>query len=211
MSSFIDTLRRYKRDGCTLLVTGAVDTTATARATRKLLGSPAERRVRLLGLTDPAFDGPAPLLPGGVSRGDDDVTVLDYRDQVRSPAFAAPLSARGDDASLERFSSAVADVASAVEPSPDADCRLRVGLVSLDPVVDAEGLGPAADMVAAAGTAVSDARGMFHAHLGVPDDDALVDEFAPLFDARIELRRRRGHVPEQRWHLPEETSPWLEL
>ncbi|WP_435095183.1 DUF7504 family protein [Halarchaeum sp. P4] len=209
MSSFTETLRRYKRDGCSILVTGAAGASATARATRKLLGSPAERRVRLLALTDPAFDDPSTLLPGGVDTDDEALRVLDYRDTARTAVLADRPGDGCADTDIERLPDVAADTAERATTADEG--AFRAGLVSLDPLIDARGVDETANLAATVGTTVSDAQGMFHAHLRVPDDDALVAEFAPLFDARIELRRRRGHVPEQRWHLPEETSPWLEL
>ncbi|WP_266080158.1 DUF7504 family protein [Haladaptatus caseinilyticus] len=49
---FDDTLRALKRQGCTLLVTGAVSARVTAQATQRLLGDPHRERKRRLVFTD---------------------------------------------------------------------------------------------------------------------------------------------------------------
>ena len=57
---------------------------------------------------------------------------------------------------------------------------------------------------------VRSVRAMAHFHLPVDYDSELVRQFAPLFDATIELRSVDGRT-QQRWHLHDEeiTSTWL--
>lgn len=81
---FGDALERLKRDGCNVLVTGEVPEPVTARATRKLLGTPTERRERVLVVTDPEVVEPATHLPGNLYPSHEEVTLFDHRDGVRS-------------------------------------------------------------------------------------------------------------------------------
>jgi hypothetical protein len=61
-------------------------------------------------------------------------------------------------------------------------------------------------------TAVRGVRGLGHVHCPLADDDDRVTALRPLFDARIELRRREGFGPEQRWHLPEYgATEWVRI
>jgi hypothetical protein len=61
-------------------------------------------------------------------------------------------------------------------------------------------------------TAVRGVRGLGHVHCPLADDDDRVTALRPLFDARIELRRREGFGPERRWHLPEYgATEWVRI
>ncbi|WP_266080160.1 DUF7504 family protein [Haladaptatus caseinilyticus] len=55
--------------------------------------------------------------------------------------------------------------------------------------------------------------GIGYVHLPLPDDSPIVRGLSPLFDARIELRKREALVPEQRWHAPQHdtTTLWSQL
>jgi hypothetical protein len=54
---------------------------------------------------------------------------------------------------------------------------------------------------------------MGHVRITLPDGHPTVRELSPLFDARVELRKRGVLKPEQRWHLPRHgiTTVWTEL
>ncbi|MFC7165406.1 DUF7504 family protein [Halospeciosus flavus] len=212
MPAFVDVLTELKQNGCSILVTGEVPTAVTAQATRKLLGSPAAERRRALVLTDPAQPDPNDLLPGGVDPDDPDVHVVDRRDFYRGSATGATAGAPGSPLDLD-LTTVLRDAVRTLAPPDGYDpSQLRTGVVSLSPLLDQYGVDPIRRDVVDASAVVRDVDGMAHFHLPSDDED-LVDEFKPVVDAYIELRRRVGHVPEQRWHVPERdfSTQWLEI
>lgn len=198
--SFARVLERFKREGCLLMVTGDVPEQVTARASRKLLGTPTEYRTRVLAVTDPAVSEPATHLPGTLVPASDGVTIIDARN--------ADL-ADGD----------VADVAEAVlealPTSPPADeGNVRFALATLSPFVTDDG---STDAVPAALDTLREAAHGATAtgaiHLPVPDEHADVAALTPHVDARIEVRDTNTALPEQRWYLPDQdaTTNWVTM
>jgi hypothetical protein len=68
-------LRRLKRHGCALPITGEVGDRTRAEATRRLLGAPLEPRRRVLVLVDPTVGTAEDRLPTGAGPADDSVVV----------------------------------------------------------------------------------------------------------------------------------------
>lgn len=210
-TSFGDVLAALKQQGCNLLVTGAVAEDVTARATRKLLGTPTEPRERVLALTDPVVENPVTYLPGSLYPHHDGVEILDYRDVGRA-ASAVERSDGGSprtlDAITEELCATVAGRGRDTDPA-----QLRLGVMSLRPLLDRHDVDTVAQFADELTGTVLDTRGMAHYHLRLPDDDPVVDSLSPLFDARIELRQLDGMIPEQRWHVPAEDAEtdWVTL
>ena len=210
-ASFGDVLASLKQNGCNLLVTGAVADDVTARATRKLLGTPTEPRERVLALTDPAVENPVTYLPGSLYPHHDGVEILDHRDVGRS-ATGAERSDGGTPRRLDAIGDELcATVTRRGRDAPPA--KLRLGVVSLRPLLDRHRRDAFDRFVASVSAAVTDTNGMAHYHLRLPDDDPAVESLSPLFDARIELRQLDGMIPEQRWHIPEKNTEtgWVTL
>lgn len=210
---FTSYLTELKHRGCNLLVTGEVAERVTRQATRKLLGSAAERRRRVLVLADrDATDGDA-FLPHGVEPDDRDVTIIACHAGARSAAASAPTAEHGgsDLADLQ------AEVCSAttgyeIEAGGLDAAELRLGVVSVTTLLDRYDHDAVAHALDAVTSQVRRVRGMGHYHLPVPDDADEVTALAPLFDARIELRKLDGAPPQQRWHVPEYgTTTWVAL
>jgi len=218
-SEFDAVLRQLKRDGCHLLVTGDVDGEVAGRATRRLLGDPNRERERVLAVTDATADHVDHCLPAGVRRTDPDVWVADPTGSQRSvPADAADVELPADCADRSALGRLRAELVQAVGFFDDvrnglSPAELRVGVTSVTPLLDAHDRGTVGRFLRAVGAIVRGVDGMAHAHLSLPDDHPTVDDLSPLFDARIELRRREGLVPEQRWHVPKHdiTSDWTKL
>lgn len=197
--SFPHVLEGFKRDGCLLLVTGDVPEPVSARASRKLLGTPTEFRHRILVVTDPAVSEPQSHLPGTLGPESDGVTLMDARENVRSGG-------------LEAVADAIRDALPADPPTDDGNVRFV--LVTLNPfVTDADG----GDEVLAA---LDSLRSTAHAataigavHLPVPDTATEVDDLTCSVDARIEVRDTNTALPEQRWHLPDQNEPtdWVTM
>jgi len=109
-------LRRMKRNGCNLLVTGNVREEASRRATRRLLGSPEETRTRLLGLTDRDREDAPDLLPGDVRATDPRVHFAEYDIGTRTATATSSGSDSGSD-----FSATDADAFDADASAFDTD------------------------------------------------------------------------------------------
>ncbi|MFD1513682.1 DUF7504 family protein [Halomarina rubra] len=218
---FAAALRRLKREGARLLVTGEVNAAVHARQTRLLLGSPREERVRVLALV--GGSSPSRFLPDGVAPTDDDVAVVTHGD---TRSTAADVSSTDADVSpssagefptdrLDGFSAAVQSAVDCQRTvhGPLSPAELRVGVVGAGGLLDGTGVDRVTRTLDALGECVVDRRGMFHCHVSGPVDAPETAALGAAFDARIDLRQRDGLPPEQRWTLPalDESSEWMLL
>jgi hypothetical protein len=193
------TLPRLKREGCNLLVTGAVAAETADRLTRRLLGWPGIDRRRILVRTDDSHSV-AELLPAGVSLDDPSVRRFDYG------AYAAdsdPLASLGRDvvAAVDGFDSG---------PPPLAGGELRLAVTSLDPLVADHERTAVERFLRRVTDAVAGARGMGHyRHFGSRADLSELP-VERLFDAFVDLREHEG--PEHRLSIPAmEPTGWTEV
>lgn len=194
-ASLAHTLDAFKRDGCLLLVTGAVTASVSARASRKLLGTPTEDRTRILAHTDPDVEDACSHLPGTLTVESDGVTVLDeWSDD------AAPVPADAANAILDAL--------------PNADTvssgQTRFVVVTLRPYLD-HPPDPLQAMLDSLHEAARRLDAIGAVHLPTADGHPRVAELDPHLDARIELRTTSDALPEQRWHLPNETTNWVTM
>ncbi|UPW01859.1 hypothetical protein M0R88_07130 [Halorussus gelatinilyticus] len=228
-------LKRLKRNGCNLLVTGNVREEASHRTTRKLLGAPEVTRTRLLALTDHDREDAPVLLPGDVRATDERVRFLQYDSGTRTASVATPAaSARSatdavasetDSSAFDTDSSSVArdldDFQSAlcnaittakISESGFDPAELRISVFTLSYLVNRHDPTAVDRFVSAVGDHVRGVGGMAHYHLPVADDSKPVRRLSSLFDARIELREKHGR-PEQRWHFPDDDvrTVWVGL
>lgn len=214
---FRDWLADLKQSGSNLLITGEVPDEVSAKASRKFFGR-ADRRFRVLALTDRGVEDADARLPEDASFDDPTTWLVDHRTGERSvPATAADVTAdlsppETDDARALRdeIHAAISfyeERADGLDPA-----ELRVGVDSLFPVVE-EDRATTEHVLRTLGATVRGVDGMAHYHLRVPDDDAVAEDLGSLFDARVELRKRPRRNAEQRWHAPEidAHTPWMEL
>jgi hypothetical protein len=185
----VEALPRLKREGCNLLVTGAVSEATTCRATRRLFGSSTIERKRILVRTAdaPAVDD---LLPTGVDASDPSVRVID------ASAYAAerdPLDALG-----EAVSAAVDEFCSRSPPLVGGE--LRLAFVSLDSLAAGHGRDSIDRFLRRITDAIATARGMGHYRYGSSRDDTTRPS-DDLFDGFVDLRERSR--PEQRLSISE--------
>jgi hypothetical protein len=203
-------LRTLKLNGAALLVSGRADHAVRAAMTRNLLGHPGEYRRRVLALTDVETAGTSQYLPGG--RADGDTELFDFRSDVRA-ATARPTPSSG---SPTRRSTAairahlVDAIARARHEEALAPGELRVGVVSLGPLLDEEPLEDVRTFVRLVGSETRQENGLCHFHLPA-DDPELVEALMRSMDARIELRSTDADGGEHRFHLPTvgETTDWF--
>ncbi|WP_458206768.1 DUF7504 family protein [Haladaptatus sp. NG-SE-30] len=210
-------LRKLKQRGSNILVTGNVPDTVSARAARTLFGR-VHRRYRILALIDRTIHDPETRLPDYASVEDSTTWLIDQRHGERSvPAAATAVTSYLNPPQKNDIHQLRDEIQTAISFFEDHDgglepAELRVGVDSLFPFVQREMAATKRALRTITAT-VRGVHGMAHYHLRVSDDDDVVDELDPLFDARIELRKRPGLKPEQRWHAPEldVTTVWVEL
>lgn len=213
--TFDEVLSRFKREGCSLLITGEVSPEVTAMATRRFLGAPFEDRKRILVLTDSDALTPRAHLPGGCHPGDDDVTIIRHETLSRSASVrdstddSPGITVDGTLPALEDEITTAIDgyVTDELQPA-----ELRVALNSLYPLLADNEYADVVQFARALSERIESACGMSHFHLPAPEGSAVVESVGSLFDARVELRRN-GPDAEQRWHIPaygQETN-WVSL
>ncbi len=210
---FTSYLAELKQRGCNLLVTGEVCERATRQATRRLLGSAAERRRRVLVLTDHAGSDGGAYLPHGVDPDDEDVAVIPWNTGARSAA-TVQVTLTDQDADLADLRDEIRSTIARLDAAADgfAPAELRLGVVTVGLLLDRYDRDDVRDLLDAVTARVRNVHGMGHYHLPVPDDADAVAALDDLFDARIELRRSDAVTTEQRWHVPEYgTTTWVTL
>lgn len=209
---FTSYLAELKEHGCNLLVTGEVGERVTRRATRRLFGSAAERRRRVLVLGDHAESEGDAFLPHGVSAADDDVAIIAWDAGTRSAATRTSTPDR--DAGVAALQADVCATVTRLDVAANglAPAELRLGVVTVALLLDRYDRDDVRHALDAVTTQVRTVRGMGHYHLPVSDDADAVDDLEAPFDARIELRQGDGVGAEQRWHVPEYgTTTWVTL
>lgn len=218
---FQEVLKRLKIEGCNLLVTGAVSTDVTAQATRTLLGSPDADRKRVVAIADSEGGSVTDRLPSGVEPDGGDVWIIDQQTHQRSVPKAArssdlqlPDATANEDELKQLREEIIVAIEYFGEASDDLDpAELRLSVPSLGRLAHEHGVTNVSRFIRGVSAMVHGVHGMAHYHLPRPDDDELVDRLSPLFDARIELRKRDGLPTEQRWHVPEyeQNTGWVRL
>ena len=208
--TFAEWLSGLKTSGSNLLVTGEVPEMTSADFSRTLFGRGG--RTRVLGLVDPSTPAAESYLPTS-SRDSRATRVIDRRPEDRG--LTSRSSSTGQPPiDRQTFRSEVVSAISSHEELNDgfAPAELRLGLDSIEMLEINDDLVSVGQFLRGLTAIVRGVRGMAHYHLRVPDDDPMVAELSPLFDARIELRKRPGRA-EQRWHVPniDETTHWVEL
>ncbi|WP_227355337.1 DUF7504 family protein [Haladaptatus salinisoli] len=206
--TFTEWLAGLKSRGSNLLVTGDVPRETSAEFSRTLFGE--GRRTRVLALTDPtALDADAHL---PVPSDDPNARVIDRRVDRRATAASGITAASEFDRETLRTEVISAIGRYDVEVGGFDPAELRLGVDSVEALSGGDDLVTLEQFLRGLTAVVRGSSGMAHYHLRLPDDDSLVDDLSPLFDARIELRKRPGRA-EQRWHVPAlgETTYWVEL
>jgi hypothetical protein len=231
LTAFINLLNELKATGCTLLVVGDVPRGVFTRASSRLLGEETALRYRLLAVTDAAPRSVTERLP------DPDATprplsattrVLNHAGAPRSVTVADSGASSGpadieeiriSDPELQGLQSelvdAIGDAASDADALRAAD--LRVGIDSLDPLLEQCGEAVVKRCLDVVGEHVRDRRGMAHYVLTNGYDTDRVQRLVPTVDAVIELRTvspdEYDHEAQQRWHVPRRdiTTEWAPL
>ncbi len=197
--SAVDLLPRLKREGCNLLVTGAVSETTANRASKLLLGSPDLDRKRVLVRTENTGSVDE-LLPSGVSTDDRDVRVVQYHS---CPEDTDPL------ASLARRVAEAVTAFDSLSP-PLVGGELRLVVTSLDSILADHDALAIEQFLRCVTDTVSGVRGM--GHYRYTDSRAELSSLPVerLFDAFVDLRDQPAAG--QRLSVPSRQSTgWLDF
>lgn len=219
---FDDALQELRQQGCTILVANDRDVETSKAVARVLLGSPDERRYRVLAFDEtPSARKVAGFLPEGVAVDDEAVAVVTNGSSARSAGPAArsrlgPVgtgSGRRDD-DLQAFARETGDTVDdlgtrfgSFEPG-----ELRVAAFDLAGLAGRYTVRGVRRYCRVVGQRVRDRRGTAYFFVGASTEDRLVDDLARQVDARIDVGRRDGDLV-QRWHVPArgDATDWVAM
>ncbi|MFC4451107.1 MULTISPECIES: DUF7504 family protein [Halorussus] len=223
--TFVRELQELKEYGSSLLVVGDVPDAAAVKACHWMLGDETvQDRRRLFVSTSPDLPDISERLSTSPDRLHPETTKLvTWTAKSRSATTASPvrppqLPYEGVDPShvesdklaelgiaISREIEAFEEIAGELSPS-----ELRVCFDSLTALSAEYDQQKVLQFLHILIGRIQSVRGMAHFHFPVEYDSKHVKQFAPLFDATVELQIADGQ-PEQRWHLREAdiTSGWL--
>lgn len=231
LESFGELLHKLKANGCSVLLAGDVPRELFTEASAKLLGADEELRYRVLAVTDATADSVAERLP------DPEVTprpltetthVLNHAGTLRSitaatsartpPKLAGVTETRVVDPELDGLRNALFDAIDDFAVGNGTVCPgdVRVGIDSLEPLVEFYGTEQVRDCLGAIGRYVRTHDAMAHFVLPEPYESETTSELAAEVDAVIELRladSADGRTTEQRWHVSDRDvrTDWIPL
>ncbi|MFB6157070.1 MAG: hypothetical protein ABEJ34_04430 [Haloferacaceae archaeon] len=210
-------LSELKRRGSATLVVGSIPHDAYVRVSRRMLGTDAAARRRLLVVPESDCEAAVDRLRNAGSTDPERAQVVACDGTSRSAAAGAACDAgsprvRRVDGSLDELGAAITAWIDHLEARAGgfSPAELRVGV---DPVPPLKcGSSRTFGFLHVLAEQVRRLDGM--AHVRVPRDrtDEAVLTLEPLFDAVLELRLD-GYRLEQRWHLPDHgvVSDWMAL
>jgi hypothetical protein len=208
---FREILAELKQSGCRLLVTGNVETAVRAHESRSLFGRAADRH-RVFGVTDLGHEAVAEHLPKGCSTGGPDLDLIRQTETRSSVSVSTQASSAATRARPFRrhLVDAIAQHRAGRSPTP---AELRVGVATLRPLLDDDGIASTRQFVRVVGDETVRSRGMAHFHLGLSADSEATDALLRVVDIHIELRHTDDSAPEHRWTLLNygERTGWLPM
>lgn len=218
LARFQSVLRRFKREGSTLLVVGDAPREVFTRASASMLGDPDARRWRVVVPTDATPESIAERLPAGSRPLAETTAVLDYApssrsSEVRSEATEIPVRSEATEtadqtSTTDPSEATVASEADATVADADLDelrsalvaavcefrdrsfrpAEVRVAVDSLAPLLDDHGAAAVRRFLRAVRECVYDCDAMAHYVLPEPYDGERCQRLAGEFDAVVELR-----------------------
>lgn len=220
LAEFLGLLNELKSTGCNILVCGDAPRRLFTEASAKMLGADDERRYRALAVTDATSESIAERLPGPAAPPQsfsETTHVLNHAGALRSvtaatnPGTASELAGvketRIADPQLDGLESALVDAISefAAQRHDHQPADIRVGVDSLDPLIEFHGRDVVRNCLRTVGAHVHDHDAMAHYVLPARYGSEDVDAFADCVDAVVEIRLadgNEGRIGEQRWHVP---------
>lgn len=219
LTNFLSLLNELKATGCNLLVVGEGGQELFTRASSRMLGDDEEVRYRALAVTDATSQSIADRLPDPAEapRPISETThVINHAGAVRSvtaatsptssPALAGIKETRIADCHLEGLQSALVEAIEEFAAESDSlhSTDIRVGINSLEPLLDFYGEDVVRRCLRTVGESVQTHDAMAHYVLAEPYESDLVQSLAAEMDAVVEVRvadSSADHLGEQRWHV----------
>ncbi|WP_449271794.1 DUF7504 family protein [Halomarina oriensis] len=209
---FREVLAELKQSGCRLLVTGDVETAVRAHESRSLFGRAPDRH-RVFGVTDLGHDAVVEHLPEGCSPGSSGLDLI-RQTETRSSGASVSTQASSPATRTRPFRRHLVDAIAQHRAgrSPDP-AELRVGVATLRPLLDDDGIASTRRFVRVIGDETVRSRGMAHFHLGLSANSEATDALLRVVDIHIELRHTDDSGPEHRWTLLNygERTGWLPM
>lgn len=211
--TFAALLDRLKRRGTSVLVVGDLSADLERALSRRMMGHPNEERYRLLAALKPP-ERPERWFPGSLSPDDEWVDVVDHgglaRDAVAAGDGAAAQGAgppRTDEL-VDRIDDWVSRVDERADPDPG---EIRVGVGSLDVLLERDGVGAPRTVAERVHTLMRDHQGVAHLYFPRRRSSPVVEQITVWVDVVVEVRTEEGR-PEQRWAVQDtvETS-WFPI
>lgn len=211
--TFAALLDRLKRRGTSVLVVGDLSADLEQALSRRMMGHPDESRFRLLSALKP-METPERWFPGSVGPDDDWVDVVDHcglaRDAVAEADVAGQVggpSTEADDV-LAHVDDWVTSVDREADPGPG---DIRVGITSLDILLEREGIGAPRTVAEGVHRLMREHAGVAHIYFPRQRSSRVVQQITVWVDVVVEVRTNGGR-PEQRWSVQDtvETS-WFPI
>lgn len=219
---FVSTLTKLKQDGASLLVVGDIFEQASLDVCTQMLGDETLSTRRRLFITTDA-DLPAVLdrLPTLTTQPTAKAAKqIIWSETVRStaaPVESRQLSIPAKQVTGERLANlgiAISEAIAKFNTIADglAPAELRICFDSLESLLSAYDHDRVFRFLHILIGRIQSVNAMAHFHLPLPWQSKVVQTFAPLFDATVELRQTEDQF-QQRWHLQHAgiTTPWLSL
>jgi hypothetical protein len=225
LATFRATLRRFKEEGCNLLVVGDPPREVFTRASSSMLGDSDARRWRVFALTDATPESIYERLPSADSAPhplSETTKIVNHALPPRPITDTAGDSAatipevRVSDANLAGLETELCESIADFGAWSRRPAQVRVAVDSLAPLLDHYDFEVVRRSLRTVGRRVREYDAMAHYVLPEPYDSDRCRHLADDFDAVVELRtapENADHGVEERWHLTEAsaTMPWVPL
>lgn len=226
LSNITERTKELQETGCNMLITGKVSEETISKATSRFLGAADVPRKRILALTDSSTQNIDERFPDTIGLGDPNVWLIDQRHGQRtvvSPpdttlgtvTSAGPRVAGGRETDLDSLRQDIVDAIAnfATSGMGLTPSELRLSLDSLNILLEENDSQEVEAFVRIISAAVEEYAGMAHYFLPVNTHTEEVQKLLPYFDVEVQLRKRDGLEPEQRWHLPDcdQKTQWFRL
>jgi hypothetical protein len=224
-TAFRAALRRFKREGCNLLVVGDAPREVFTRASATMLGDADTPRWRVFALTDASPESVYERLQTADSTPrplSETTRIVNHAIPPRpitdtaGTAVATVPEVTVGDVNLEGFETELCEAVAEFGARSNGPAQVRVAVDSLAPLLDHYDFEVVRRRLREVGQRVRDHDAMAHYVLPEAYDGDRCRRLADEFDAVVELRtpaEDADHAAEERWHLPEAdgTMPWVPL
>lgn len=211
--TFASLLDRLKRRGTSVLVVGDLSSDLERALSRRMMGHPDESRYRLLAALRPP-ESPERWFAGSLAPEDRWVDVVDHGGLARGAVTATDdtPAAGAKPPRTDELVGRIDDWVSSVEREADPDPgEIRVGVASLDVLLEREGIDAPRTVAEQVHSLMRDHQGVAHLYFPRRRSSPVVEQITVWVDVVVEVRTNEGR-PEQRWAVQDtvETS-WFPI